>query len=89
MTYRLEQLYLAALQLIIGALLVSLLFADLPALGDYLPFVQYALFLLSLVLLISVLRMFSEHRVLAITGLGLIGLMVLLYLSGLVLSSRR
>ena len=73
----------------VGALLVSLLFADLPGLGDYLPFIQYGLFLLSLVLLISTLRMFSEHRVLGLTGFGLIALMVLIYLSGLVLSSRR
>jgi hypothetical protein len=89
MTHRLEQLYLAALQLVVGALLVSLLFADLPALGDYMPFMQYGLFLLSLVLLISVLRMFSAHRFLALTGLGLIALMVILYFSGLVLNSRR
>ena len=89
MTHRLERLYLAALQLVIVAFLVSLLFAESPAVRDYMPFVQYGLFLLPLVLLVSALRMFSEHRLLTLTGLGLIAFMVVLYFAGLVLGSLR
>jgi hypothetical protein len=89
MTHRLQRLYLATLQLGVVALLISLLFADSPAVRDYMPFVQYGLFLLPLVLLISALHMFSEHRLLALTGLGLIAFMILLFFAGLVLGSRR